>query len=110
PVVFANKAFCKYVHMNRQDVEGQSSKEIIGQSFNEYSKAIILEALEETNSVDLDIQTVFADDKKYLNLKLTPIHGGTGGRPLFVGIFTDTTELKLHELESSKTKKAGSSG
>ena len=105
PIISGNKAFCDFVGVARDEVEGRSFSALCDAVFAEEESQEILKLLVSSESIDVDLKTKDPKYPKYLNLKFSPVVKGQGEPMHFIGVFTDTTELRQREKEFFEAQK-----
>ena len=104
-VIFANNAFCDHVNAVRPDLIGRSLLEILKGIAADNVLQSIRSSFARVEPGDLEIKITTPASTRWFNLKLTPVRGGeiTGG--FFIGVFSDTTALKIREAEFFQAQK-----
>ncbi len=116
PTLFANRAFCQYVGLSRSQVIAQGLDLLIRKINDQEQTQEIYNALKGQVSADLEISigggySALAlkngeeTEEKWFNLELTPVKDRKGRLKHFIGVFTDTSELKYRDAEVSQSQK-----
>jgi signal transduction histidine kinase/FixJ family two-component response regulator len=98
-IVFANSAFCASVRRDTTKIIGAPLIGLLEPFIESDSARAIHEGLKSGVASDLEIRFHHRRNTRWFNLKLTPVNDDSGHSQLCVGVFTETTALKLREAE-----------
>jgi len=99
PVIFSNSAFCELLDVPALEMIGRSWDFMLGALGDDKASQALFKAIEEQEDADIEIRLPDRDDPRWFNVKLTPVFDRMGRLDLFIGVFTETTALKLQEAE-----------
>ncbi len=110
PIVFANNSFCEFVGRDHDEVISGDWRVIADMLRSENDVFEFLDAISSARDIDLVLERCTGDDKKYFNIRLTPVSGDEGYFDLFIGIISEVTLLKQKEAEMFRSQKLESLG
>ena len=109
-IAFVNNAFCEHAFLLKKEIVGSDVQELLYGFVGDNNKALVIDSFENVKSVDFEIQTEYEQKKRWFNFKLTPVINNIGYPGLFIGVSTETTELKLREAEFFQAQKLDALG
>ncbi|MCB1592253.1 MAG: response regulator [Alphaproteobacteria bacterium] len=105
PIIFANSSFCGFFNLNYQAVLrcgwGDLSNLVGNDSITEH----LLGASITKNDGEIEFSVRSRAFWRWFSLKISVIQDGRGRPDLFVGVFSETTELKNREAEAYQAQK-----
>ncbi|MCB1562029.1 MAG: response regulator [Alphaproteobacteria bacterium] len=104
-VVFVNKTFCDLVGVEKEGITGRGIEILYRKLGKTEYRHKIEAAFTQARSEELEVRFDETGQKRWFDLKLSPVFDSRGRLDLFIGIFTETTALKLREAEFSKAQK-----
>ncbi len=110
PILFANDAFCEIVGRDHDEVIAGDWNVIADMLSNKGDVAEFLDAISSARDIDLVLEKGEGDNKRFFNIKLTPVSGDDGYFDLFIGVLSEITLLKQKEAEVFHAQKLESLG
>lgn len=104
-VIFVNKTFCDLVGVEKEGITGRGIDILYRKLGRTEYRQKIEAAFTQARSEELEIRFDETGRKRWFDLKLSPVFDSRGRLDLFIGIFTETTAMKLREAEFSKAQK-----
>lgn len=110
PLIFVNQSFC--------DFFGIAAHKILGRSLYELPQLIKSPELEtefqkglfRANQMNVDLHKSKGDAQRWFSLQGSLVPDGRGKTDLFIGIFSETTDVKRREAEIFKAQKLDALG
>ncbi len=105
PLVFANESACRTLGLPRADILGNEWKFVLDALDGLESSEPAVRAIQRAEAVGVEIRHSSADTTRWYNLRISPVRDHKGNLDLFIGVLTDTTELRMRESEFFQSQK-----
>ncbi|HRC26293.1 MAG TPA: PAS domain-containing protein, partial [Alphaproteobacteria bacterium] len=105
PIIFVNESACRIVGLPRVDILGNEWKFVLDALDGLESSEPAVRAIQRAEVVGVEIRHTSDDTTRWYNLRISPVRDQKGNLDLFIGVLTDTTELRTRESEFFQSQK-----
>lgn len=105
PFIFVNSALCEFFDLNSEDVLGRSWDILPAILKNEKISTTLIQAVVLAKESEMELSVKKNDQVRWFDLKMSTVKDSQGRYDLQVGVFTETTLLKLREAEAYQAQK-----
>lgn len=105
PYIFVNTAFCNFFDLTPGRVIGQSWESLPHLVRNPSIKNSLIQSVVLKREADIELSIEQGKIQRWFTMKMSVVHDGRGHPDLYVGVFTEITELKKRESEAFQSQK-----
>ncbi len=104
-VVFANKAFLEMTGLSKEDVVGRGWPHILSMQGQVENSDVLLQDLKEQKTVTMEWCQQELEPPEWFELTVSPVYDEKGAPDLFIGLLSNTTEMKLQKAQFYQAQK-----